>query len=503
MTSAPAKSTASQAMVSRQHRVGDFVFSSPHVARGAFSRVYKGRHLVTGQAVAVKYVKFRKCPRERIDTEIAIMRRLGAHPNVIQLLGVHEDVGRQEIFLVLEWCNSGDLATVLRRYHRSMPQQQQQQQQQGEGGIPPITTAAAAAVDSHERTVRAYMLQIRAALVHLDRHHVLHRDFKPGNILLHRDPTTQTLQLKLADFGLATYFGPDTTFSSSPSSSAANSSTVQPADMFSTMCGSPLYLSPEIVLGKGYTTQSDLWSIGIVLYELMSGVSPFPHNRTQMQHFQRLSQMRGSIELPTMPMPLSGACRQLVGALLTVDPAQRATWVEFFEHAWFQEPQAAAPKKEDEDEDEDEVAPMPEVDNEPLFQFDDEDIQITPDGPQLLDDVLQLRKDQKNRLRDVAENQSSSSSSNSVYDEFDVTITPGIPHLIDNYDTTQPLSIPIPSASRSPSCSSGTIVTHASFRSPVGSPNSPHSFSFSSLYHMRVPRVMNAIKEKLASSFAI
>jgi serine/threonine-protein kinase ULK/ATG1 len=531
----------------RQHQVGSFTFSSPHVARGAFSRVYKGHDTVTGRLVAVKHVKLQKCSRERIDTEVAVMRRLGAHPNIVQLLGVFEDTAHNAIFLVLEWCDGGDLAGVLQRFvqapHQGLPSLEVADTTPPVRATPslpvytlpppssPFTpptnkrlTAATAAAPTfstaaHEHTVRDYMLQIRAATMHLDAHQVLHRDFKPSNVLLHRDPDTGHIVLKLCDFGLATYYGSDKV-RDAPDAIKENVdetpivvATAAP-DMFGTMCGSPLYIAPEIVLGKGYTTQSDLWSIGIVLHELLAGVSPFAHNRNQMQHFQKLSQLSGSIDLPPSRAhePFGGACRALARALLTVDPTQRPTWQAFFDHAWFHED--SSPDSGDDNFLLDVAASaIAEEDNldiiddqEAMFQFDDDHhhqespFVNTPmsSSPQVMEEFEQRRREREQMQR----------ASSSVYDEFQVSTSPGmLRHIIHDYassstpssvSSSHPLAIPVLGSS------AGSSITHASFRGSIGSPGSlPSSFSFSSLYGMRVPRVVThsfqALKDKLSS----
>jgi serine/threonine protein kinase len=484
----------------RTHQVGNFVFSSPHIARGAFSRVYKGHDTATGRPVAVKHVKLQKCPRKRIDTEIAIMRRLGTHPNIVQLLGVFEDAARHAIFLVLEWCDGGDLAGVLCRFlrapHHGLPELGMDKTHVVPIPVSAVANKPAFSTVSHERTVREYMIQLRAASMHLEAHHVLHRDFKPNNVMLHHDPVTGRTLLKLCDFGLATYYGSK---EAEADDGDDDDAPLPPtSDMFGTMCGSPLYISPEMVLGKGYTTQSDLWSIGVMLYELLVGVSPFAHNHNQMQHFQKLSQLRGSIDLPLSRAhePFGVACRDLSRGLLTVEPTERSTWAAFFHHAWFEEGEG-----EDENENNGHAANIitqesclaSVIDEEPLFQFDDDDeflsIASGSTSPQVMDELVTQQRVRAERH---------------VTHDFQISTSPGTPYIIYNYAArplsmqTIPLTIPTMNAARSGSDSVSastsassltSTVTRTSFRNSSDSPTSlpPHSHSHShfALQHAR------------------
>ena len=94
------------------------------------------------------------------------------------------------------------------------------------------------------------MRQIKDGLEYLYNKKILHRDLKPQNILVSKINT-----LVITDFGFARYFESDV--------------------MLQTICGSPLYMAPEILLKKNYTNSYDLWSVGIILYEILFGCVPF------------------------------------------------------------------------------------------------------------------------------------------------------------------------------------------------------------------------------------
>lgn len=82
---------------------------------------------------------------------------------------------------------------------------------------------------------------------------MLHRDLKPENILLHND------KLKLGDFGFS-------------------KTLLQGDSVTTTMIGSPIYMAPEVIRGQAYTSKADIWSLGVILYEMLYGVCPFESN---------------------------------------------------------------------------------------------------------------------------------------------------------------------------------------------------------------------------------
>ena len=94
------------------------------------------------------------------------------------------------------------------------------------------------------------MFQLRDGLEYLISCKIIHRDLKPQNLLI-----DDNYILKITDFGLARYFNND--------------------NMISTICGSPMYMAPEILKKKRYTIKSDLWSVGIILYQILYGHPPF------------------------------------------------------------------------------------------------------------------------------------------------------------------------------------------------------------------------------------
>lgn len=98
--------------------------------------------------------------------------------------------------------------------------------------------------------IRLYAKQILDAMLYLHQNRILHRDLKPQNILLQKDT------IKICDFGFAKQMSASTNFLNS-------------------IKGTPLYIAPEILMTRPYTHKVDVWSFGIILYELASGYTPF------------------------------------------------------------------------------------------------------------------------------------------------------------------------------------------------------------------------------------
>ncbi|KAF3440537.1 hypothetical protein FNV43_RR18821 [Rhamnella rubrinervis] len=128
------------------------------------------------------------------------------------------------IFLVLEFCAGGNLASYINQHGRV-----------------------------EEQIVRRIMQQLGAGLEILHSHHIIHRDLKPENILL--SGSEDDMLLKIADFGL--------------------SRSVPPGDYAETVCGSPLYMAPEVLQFQRYDEKVDMWSVGAILFELLNGYPPF------------------------------------------------------------------------------------------------------------------------------------------------------------------------------------------------------------------------------------
>ncbi|KAF7655842.1 hypothetical protein LDENG_00049560 [Lucifuga dentata] len=242
------------------------------VGEGSFGRVYKGRKRRSGQVVAMKFMpKLGRSEKElrSLKREIEIMRGLH-HPNIVQLFASFET--ETEVVVVTEYAE-GQLFQILED-DESLPESQ----------------------------VQEIACQLVSALYYLHSHRILHRDMKPQNILLGKSGV-----VKLCDFGFAR---------------AMSVSTL----VLTSIKGTPLYMSPELVEEKPYDHTADLWSLGCILYELHTGAPPFYTNS-----FFQLVQLivRDPIKWPDT---MSETCTSFLKGLLTKDPQKRLSWPDLLYH---------------------------------------------------------------------------------------------------------------------------------------------------------------------------
>ncbi|KAJ6851143.1 serine/threonine-protein kinase ATG1c-like isoform X1 [Iris pallida] len=257
--------------------VGDYMLTR-QIGSGSFSVVWLARHRVLGTEFAVKEIvmeKLNKKLQESLLSEIYILRKVN-HPNIVALHDIIEASGR--IYLILEYCRGGDLSMYIQRH----------------GRVP-------------EPTAKHFMLQLAAGLQVLRENNLIHRDLKPQNLLLSAYDDDSVL--KIADFGFAR--------------------SLQPRGLAETLCGSPLYMAPEIMQSQKYDAKADLWSVGAILFQLVTGRPPFTGN-SQVQLLQNIMK---SNELRFPPGNiLSYECMDLCRRLLRRNPVERITFDEFFSH---------------------------------------------------------------------------------------------------------------------------------------------------------------------------
>ncbi|NWH50132.1 STK36 kinase, partial [Fregata magnificens] len=242
------------------------------IGEGSFGRVYKGRRKHSAQVVALKFIpKVGRSEKElkNLQREIEIMRGLH-HPNIIQMLDSFET--DKEVVVVTDYAE-GELFQIL----------------EDDGSLP-------------EDQVQTIAAQLVSALYYLHSHRILHRDMKPQNILLGKDGV-----VKLCDFGFARSMSIHTM-------------------VLTSIKGTPLYMSPELVEERPYDHTADLWSVGCILYELFVGTPPFYTSSI----FQLVSLI---VKDPIKwPEAISPVFKSFLQGLLMKDPRQRLSWPELLSH---------------------------------------------------------------------------------------------------------------------------------------------------------------------------
>lgn len=256
--------------------VGDYEYNlNDRLGSGSFATVYKGRHISTQTVVAIKELKTNQIQ----PSEIEAMRLL-KHPNILRLYKVITMLGDPHTYMILEYCNAGDLVTYFQY-------------------------GVHCESDCHQIAV-----QIKDGLKYMHLLGMVHRDLKPRNILVTQEESYVTI--KIADFGFAKI--------------------LQVSQLAETICGSPLYMAPEVLSGHKYTHAADLWSYGVILYEMLTGHTPFSQV-TNCTELVKAHRSVSSFSLPT-EITVTPACRDLISSLLVVDPNNRMSWTAFFEHPW-------------------------------------------------------------------------------------------------------------------------------------------------------------------------
>jgi fused-like protein len=153
-----------------------------------------------------------------------------------------------------------------------------------------------------EEQVQVIACQLVSALHYLHSHRILHRDMKPQNILLCKDN-----RVKLCDFGFARAMSTETM-------------------VLTSIKGTPLYMSPELVEDRPYDHNSDLWALGCILYEIFTGTPPFyTNNLYQLVEMIIKSQVK-------WPKHMSPCFKSFLQGLLTKDTNKRLTWPALAQH---------------------------------------------------------------------------------------------------------------------------------------------------------------------------
>lgn len=206
--------------------------------------------------------------RAKFRRELGILKLL-KHKRIVGLLNFAEDVER--CYIVMPVCNGGSLETVLR--NRRLP----------------------------EAIIAIVVRQILEGLCYLHSRKVIHRDIKPANLLLHNG------DIKIIDFGYAII------------NEHGRSQT--------TICGTPNYMAPEILSGSGYEFGVDIWALGITLYRMLFGQTPY--GTKSLDETYKLIKTPNSIVYPD---GASDTAISFMNLALTREPANRWTATQLLEH---------------------------------------------------------------------------------------------------------------------------------------------------------------------------
>ncbi|KAG5176021.1 kinase-like domain-containing protein [Tribonema minus] len=264
--------------------VGEYLLTT-RLGKGSFATVSLGQNRASGSLVAIKIISREQLNRkhtENLESEISILRNF-RHPNMVELYDIKKT--DNNIYLILEYCEGGDLQRFIKARGRL-----------------------------REGTAQAFMTHLAAGLKFLWERSLIHRDLKPQNLLLaklpeslaHTAPATGGLILKIADFGFARH--------------------LEVASMAETLCGSPLYMAPEILEGRRYDAKADLWSVGAILFEMVVGHPPFGG----ANHLELLRNIKSRSLVVPEDVEIGVGCLEVLKMLLKRDPNKRASFETFF-----------------------------------------------------------------------------------------------------------------------------------------------------------------------------
>ncbi|XVE75839.1 hypothetical protein DITRI_Ditri12bG0123600 [Diplodiscus trichospermus] len=254
------------------------------LGHGQFGTTFHCVEKGTGKEFACKSIAKRKLKThdDVIDVrrEIQIMHHLAGHPNVISIKGAYEDP--VAVHVVMELCAGGELFDrIVKRGHYT------------------------------ERKAAEIARIIVAVVEACHSMGVMHRDLKPENFLFANEE--EDSPLKAIDFGLSIFF--------------------KPGEILSDVVGSPYYVAPE-VLRKRYGPEADVWSAGVIIYILLSGVPPF-WGETEQEIFEEV--LHGNLDFTSDPWPsISESAKDLVTKMLDRDTKKRITAYEVLRHPWVQ-----------------------------------------------------------------------------------------------------------------------------------------------------------------------
>lgn len=301
------------------------------IGKGSFAIVYRAHPTYNiNKHFAIKAVSRSKLKNkkllENLEIEIAILKKI-KHKHIVSLIDCQRT--DSDFYLIMEYCALGDLTFLIKK-RRALMKNHPLLKEIFEKYPPPNENHNGL----HSAFILNFLQQLASSLKFLRSKNLVHRDIKPQNLLL----STPLLNyndsisfhklgyvgiynlpiLKIADFGFARFL---------PNSSLAE-----------TLCGSPLYMAPEILNYQKYNAKADLWSVGTVLFEMGAGHPPFKASN-HLELFKKIKRSNDIISFPDyfstnydQDTDLNEKLKQLICQLLTFDPGKRLTFDEFFDN---------------------------------------------------------------------------------------------------------------------------------------------------------------------------
>lgn len=269
-----------QAGLEREYSKTDFYREGDKfIGKGGFGEVWKVIHRTTNKVFVIKVIDKKRIQEQKLvdqmNREIEIMYKVN-HPHLMKLVNHFED--DDKFYMIMPFASKGQLYSLLRRQVRF-----------------------------DQRTAAQYMRETIEAVryLHSFTPKIIHRDIKPENLLL-----DENYRIKLSDFGWSnfTYEGENR----------------------KTYCGTPEYLAPEMIRKTGHDHTVDIWSLGVLLFELLAGYAPFP-GANQEELFLNIKLLKIN-----WPVDFPPKAKNLVSKILKLNPKERISLEEISSHSWFE-----------------------------------------------------------------------------------------------------------------------------------------------------------------------
>lgn len=257
---------------------------------GGFGSVCSVENTETGDILAAKVLdthKDDKSYKRMINREIGIMIRC-QHPTIIKFEGysLRDFNDKNNVMIFMELAKKGSLADYLKKVQNGLVE------------------------DTYDNTNRQIILVgVARGMMHLHQHQVIHRDLKPGNILL-----DEQLHPHITDFGLSK-------INEGGSNNVSQSQT----------CGTSMYMAPECIDGSRYNGKADVYSFGILMYEVVTDTSPYPLlEKGKMSAFKFNKKVIDEDYRPEFTIPVKKSIKKLIERCWSRDPQDRPTFEELF-----------------------------------------------------------------------------------------------------------------------------------------------------------------------------
>eukprot|EP01080_Neovahlkampfia_damariscottae_P004187 gene4187-7497_t len=260
-------------------KIGDYVLTQK-IGKGSYGEVHLGYHKKTKHQIAVKIILtagFQTKQFEALDLETKTLESF-THPNILKLICSYHS--KKYAFLVTEYCPGGDLYNFMKFRKNPIP----------------------------ENVVKQIIFEIATGLDEMHSNNIIHRDLKPRNILL---MSKEKPSIKIADFGFSRILDEN--------------------DLAKTTCGTLLFMAPEIILQRGHDSRVDLWSLGVIWYEIIYDQLPViaqtPTNYASEILYKEIEFKDSNI--------YSKESIELVKKLLKKSPDDRLTIKELLQNSYF------------------------------------------------------------------------------------------------------------------------------------------------------------------------